>query len=184
MGAVNTPTGHQMRANCGKACNHHTLHWLVKPLQGCNRQNVQIFSFHPRSAGGVASVTWRLTVLSRMLFPSFSLVLHSNSARWDWPSRVDLELSGIGFGSLPSFLLFFVHPIIRYAFHKLPLKEIHFYIWLFHWNCSKMTVFLLWFINPRQPVTPHLYAAKVVFTKWKRTKFVIGCIIQFKWPME
>ena len=58
-----------MRANCGKACNHHTLHWLVKPLQGCNRQNVQIFSFHPRSAGGVASATWRLTVLSRILSP-------------------------------------------------------------------------------------------------------------------
>ena len=143
MGAVNTPTGHQMRANCGKACNHHTLHWLVEPLQGCNRQIVQIFSFHPRSAGGVAGVTWRLAVLSRMLFPSFSLVLHSNSARWDWPSRVDLELSGIGFGSLPSFLLFFVHPSIRYTFHKLPLKELHVYIWLFYCNYSRMTVFLL-----------------------------------------
>ena len=71
MVAVNTRTGHQMSGNCGKARNYHALRWLVDPLKAYNGQNVQIFSFHPRSAGGVASATWRLTVLSRMLSPRF-----------------------------------------------------------------------------------------------------------------
>ena len=71
MTAVNTPTGHQTTGNCGEACNQHALRWMVEPMVAYDRQSVQILSFRPTSPGGVASATWRLTVLSRMLSPCF-----------------------------------------------------------------------------------------------------------------
>ena len=34
-----------MRGNCGKARNHHALHWLVELIKTCNRQKGQHFEF-------------------------------------------------------------------------------------------------------------------------------------------
>ena len=73
MGAVKTPTGHQLKGKCGKTHNYHALGWQVEPKKTHNRQKVHILSFHPRSPGEVASATWRLPLLSRMLSPRFPI---------------------------------------------------------------------------------------------------------------
>ena len=158
-----------MRANSGKTRNHHALHWLVEPLQAYNRQNVQILNFHPISPGTVASATWRLTVLSRMLSPCFltGAPLQHGRMRLTQPRGFRALRHWVWHFHIVSLL--FVHSFIRYVFHILSLKALDlFYDWGFGIS-YKVTVFLLWFINARWPVTPQLYAAKVVFTQRKRT---------------
>ena len=73
MGAVNTPTGHHLIRHRGKGRNHHALGRQVEPVKTDNRQKVQILSFRPRSPGEVASATWRLPLLSRVLSPRFPI---------------------------------------------------------------------------------------------------------------
>ena len=89
MGAVKTPTGHQLIRKCGKGRNYHALGWLVEPVKTHTRRNVQILSFHPRSPGEVASATWRLTLLSRMLSPRFPIgaPLRHSGVRLTQPRR-------------------------------------------------------------------------------------------------
>ena len=73
MDAVNTPTGHHLIRHRGKGRNHHALGRQVEPVKTDNRQKIQILSFRPRSPGEVASATWRLPLLSRVLSPRFPI---------------------------------------------------------------------------------------------------------------
>ena len=123
MGAVNTGTGHQMSGRWGKARNHHAVHWPVEPLQAYNRQNVPILSFHPKSPCGVASATWRLTVLSRMPSPCFLIGAPLQYGRM-------CLTEPRGFRGLQNWVwlfhfvsMLFVHSYKRYVFQKSSVKE-------------------------------------------------------------
>ena len=172
MGAVNTPTGNQMIRNSGKARNYHALHWLAEPLQAYNRMFFPILSFHPISPGTVANATWRLSALSRMLSPCFltGAPLRHGRMRLTQPR---------GFRALRHWVwlfhfvsLLFVHSIIRYVFHLTFFKELDPYILLMHQNklkhyCFPVTILL----STETRDSSALWAAKVVFTLWKKTKW-------------
>ena len=94
-------------------------------------------SFHPISCGVVASATWRLAVLSRMLAPHFLIgaPLEHGRMRLTRPR---------GFRALRHWVwlfhfvsLLFVHSIIRYVFHLSFFKELDPYILLMHQNKLK-----------------------------------------------
>ena len=113
-----------MIRNCGKARNYHALHWLVEPLQAYNIQKVQLLSFHPISPGTVASATWRLTVLSRMLSPCFLIgaPLQHGRVRLTEPRGFRAWRHWVWLFHFVSLL--FVHSIIRYVFNISSLKEL------------------------------------------------------------
>ena len=136
MGAVKTPTRHQTIGNCGKARNCHALRWLVEPLKSGNRQKVHILSFHPRSPGGVASATWRPTVLSRMLSPCFLIGASLQLGRMRMIAPRGFRGWQFWVCLLYFVSLLFVHSNTRYAFHIMSLKELDLYLWLF--LCNKL----------------------------------------------
>ena len=163
MSAVNTANGHQMRGNCGKACNQHALHWLVDPIKTYNRQKVQILSLYPISTCAVANATWRPTVLSRMRSTCFLIGAPLQ------PGRMRLTQPR-GFRGLQYWVWLF-----RVAFCSFYLK-IYFQCIVFKrtWfinrqpNLWEKYSFLLRSINAREPVTLQLYAEKVVFTQLEK----------------
>ena len=94
-------------------------------------------SFHPISCGGVASATWRLAVLGRMLSPCIRIGAPLKHGRM----RLTLPR---GFRALRHWVwllhfvsLLFVHSIIRYVFHLSFFKELDPYILLMHQNKLK-----------------------------------------------
>ena len=126
MVAVNTATGHQMSGNCGKARNYHALRWLVDPLKAYNGQNVQILSFYPKSPRGVASATWRLTVLSRMPSPCFLIGAPLQHGRMRLTEPRGFRGLQYWVWLFHFFSLLFVHSYIRYVIHKLSFAWISF----------------------------------------------------------
>ena len=88
-----------------------------------------------------------------------SSVLRFNAAGWDWPSRVDLEMGGIGFGSL-TFKYVIFHkiciPCIDFQKHRfISTMTIESKSYNFHFSsCDR---------NRRQPMTHGSKDVKVVF---------------------
>ena len=124
MGAVKTPTENRMIINSGKARNYHALHWLAEPLRAYNRQNVQDLSFHPISPGTVASATWRLSALSRMLSSCFltGAPLQHGRMRLTQPRGFRALRHRVWLFHFVSLL--FILSIMRYVFYVSSLKEL------------------------------------------------------------
>ena len=117
MGAVKTPTRNQMRGNCGKARNHHTLQWLMEPVKAYKWQNVQILSFHPISRGVVANATWRLRVVSRTLSTCFLIGAPLKHGRMRLIEPRGFRALWCWVWLFHFVALLFLHSFMRYVFH-------------------------------------------------------------------
>ena len=153
-----------MMRDCGKARNYYALCRLVEPVKANNRQKVQILSFHPKSTCEVVSATWRMKGLSRMLSPCFLVGAPFQHGRMRLTEPRGFRVLRCWVCLFYRVLLLFVYSFIRCAF-VIVFKETSYYIYDYFVEIRyEITVFVLWFIFPHEPVTSQLYAAKVVFS--------------------
>ena len=117
----------------------------MESIKAYNSQNAQVLSFHPISSGGVASATWRLAVLSRMLSPCFLIGAPLQHGRMRLTEPRGFRGLQHWVWLLDFFPLLFVDSNIRYMFHIRSLKELDLWLWPRLWNklwhyCFPVTV--------------------------------------------